>query len=134
MRTRREPFLLSKPSVDCSIIVRTYTKGTLCEHLAVFDISLCTLLLENIKKYVVLSLAWNDDYILEVLCTCTDQRNTTNINLLDNISIAGTLATVCSNGYKSTITRSMLGISNSFICSWSPSLSRRAKIPPNIFG
>ena len=43
-----------------------------------------------IKKYVVLSLAWNDDYILEVLCTCTDQRNTTNINLLDNINIAGT--------------------------------------------
>ena len=43
-----------------------------------------------IKKHTVLSLAWNDDYILEVLCTSTDQRNTTDINLLDNISIAGT--------------------------------------------
>ncbi len=43
-------------------------------------------------------------------------------------------ATVCSNGYRSTITKSISGISNSVISATSESFPLLFKIPPNTFG
>ena len=76
--------------MDCSIVVRAYTECTLCKHLAVFDSSLSTLLLQDIEQYAVFSLARNDNHVLEVFGTCTNQRDTANIDFLDDISIAST--------------------------------------------
>ena len=57
------------------------------------------------------------------------------ISIFSIISCSGApLATVFSKGYKSTITISISGISNSANCALSPSLSLRLKIPPNTFG
>ena len=73
--------LLGKPSVDSSIIVRTYAECTLCEHLAVLNVGFSTLLLQDVEKHAVLSLARNDNHVLEVLGTGTDQGDTADINL-----------------------------------------------------
>lgn len=75
--------------MDSSIIVRTYAECTLCEHLAVLNVGFSTLLLQDVEKHTVLSLARNDNHVLEVLGTGTDQRDTADIDLLNDVGIAG---------------------------------------------
>ena len=76
------------------------TKGTGCEHLTVLNIGLSTLLVQNIKQHTVLCLRRNDNHVLEVLSTSTNQRNTANINLLNDISLVSTTGNSLLKGIK----------------------------------
>ena len=70
--------------------MRANAKSTGSEHTTVLDICLGTLLVQDIQQYTILSLAGYDNHILEVLGTSTDQRDTTNINLLNDVSLRST--------------------------------------------
>ena len=73
--------------MDGSVIMRTYAKGTLRKHLAILQVCLGTFLFKDVEKNAILSLTWNNNHILEILGTCTNQGDTTNIDFLNNISI-----------------------------------------------
>ena len=81
-----------------SIIMTAYSEFLSSKPLAILDIALATLLLEQLQQRLVLGLAGNDNHIVEVLGSGTDKADATYINLLDNISLASTTATVCSKG------------------------------------
>ena len=71
--------------MNSCIIMAADTERTGCKHLTVFDVCLSTFLIQYVKQYAVLCLARYDHHILEVLGTCTDERDTTYVNLLNNI-------------------------------------------------
>ena len=61
------------------------TEGTRSKHTSLCLGSLGTLLVQNIEEYSILCLAGYDDDIVEVLGSCTNQRDTANIYLFDDI-------------------------------------------------
>ena len=65
-------------------------KGSGSQHLAVFDIGLGTLLVENIEQHAILCLRGHDDHVLEVLGSSTDERDAAYVYLLDDVSLRGT--------------------------------------------
>ena len=68
----------------------TNAECPLGKHLSVSNIGIGTLLVEDIEQYTIFGLAWHDDYILEILCSCTDKGDATDIYLLDDILIRST--------------------------------------------
>ena len=76
--------------MDGSVVVRADTEGTLREHLAILDAGLSAFLLQDVEEHAVLCLARHDDYILEVLGSGTNQGDTTDVVLLDDVGIACT--------------------------------------------
>ena len=69
------------------IVMAADTKGASGEEAAVLNISLRAFLVQDVKKKSVLCLAGDDDHILEVLGSCTDERNTTDVNFFNNIRV-----------------------------------------------
>ena len=70
--------------------MRAYAKGALRKHLAILDVGLSTLLLQDVEKHAVLSLARHDDHVLEVLGSGTDQGDTAYVDFLDDVGITCT--------------------------------------------
>ena len=82
--------------MNSGVVMAAHAKGMLCKHLAVLDVCLCAFLVENVKEQWIFCLAGHDDHVFEVLCAGADERDTADVDLLDE---------------------SMAGISYSFICS-----------------
>ena len=66
-------FVGCKPTVNGCVVVTAYAECTGCKHLAVLDVSLSAFLVQDIEQYTVFSLRGNDDDVLEVLGSGTDQ-------------------------------------------------------------
>ena len=88
--------------MNSRVVVAAYAECAGSEPAAVFEFSLCTISRYDVKQGLVFSLGWNDNHIVEVLCTSADKRDTTYVNLLDEIDLVIVdlypLATVCSKG------------------------------------
>ena len=74
--------------MNSCIVVAAYTEGALSKHLAIGKVGSSTLLVEDVEQHRILGFARNNNNILEVLCSSTDERNTTYINLLYDIGFA----------------------------------------------
>ena len=74
----------------CCVVVAAYTKGALGKHLAVGKVGSGTLLVEDVEQYRIFGFARNDNNVLEVLGSGTDERDATYINLLDDVGLACT--------------------------------------------
>ncbi len=84
--------------MNSCIVVTAYTEGALSKHLAIFNIGIRTLLVKDVEQYSILSLARNDNNILEVLCSGTDEEIPP-ISIFSMMSASeAPLATVCSKG------------------------------------
>ena len=66
------------------------TEGASSKHATLFDIGLCALLIKDVEKHAVFCLRRNDNNVLEVLGTSTDERDATYVDLLDDVSLRST--------------------------------------------
>ena len=82
--------LFGEPVVDGGIVVAAHCEGTLAEHTTVFNVGLGALLVEDGEQHRVLGLARNDDHVVEVLGSGADERNATDVDLLDNFLLRST--------------------------------------------
>ena len=71
--------------MDSCIVMATYTECALSEYPAVFNVGLCTLFIQDVKQHRIFSFARNDNHIFEVFGTCTDERDTPDVNFLNDI-------------------------------------------------
>ena len=91
-------FLFFEPCVDGGVVVAADAEGGCGELAALGQRGDGTLCVEDVQEGLVLLLAGDDNYVIEVLCTCADEADAAYVDLLDNVRFAGTLATVCSKG------------------------------------
>ena len=75
--------------MNSSIVMAADAESPLCEHLAVLDVGLGTLAVENVEQHTILGLARYDDNVLEVLCSGTDERYAAYVTLLDDVRREG---------------------------------------------
>ena len=73
--------------MDGSVVVAAYAESASSEHLAVLEVCLSALLVKDVEKHAVFCLAGHDNHILEVLGSCTDERDAAYIDLLDDVSL-----------------------------------------------
>ena len=73
--------------MNSRVVVAAHTEGTLGKHLAVLDVGSGTLLVEDVEQHAVLSLTGHDNNVLEILCSSTDERNSADIYLLDDVGL-----------------------------------------------
>ena len=66
------------------------TEGASSKHATLFDIGLCALLIKDVEKHAVFCLRRNDNNVLEILGTSTDERDATYVDLLDDVSLRST--------------------------------------------
>ena len=74
--------------MDCCIVVAAYAESVLGEYLTLCEVGFCALLVDNVKEHAILCLARNDNNVVEVLGSGTDERDTTYIYLLDDVGFA----------------------------------------------
>lgn len=98
------------------IVVAAYAKGAGGKPATVFNFRLCALLLQQLKQRLILGLGGHDYHVFEVLGSGTYQGDAAYVDFSIMSASEAPLATVCSNGYRSTITRSISGMSYCFIC------------------
>lgn len=120
--------------MDCSIVVAAYAECALSEHLALSESGLCAVSVEDVEEHLVLSLARNDHHVVEVLCAGADERDAAYVDLLDDVGLRsaacyGLLERIEVNDNEVDFRDGVFSI-----CWRSPSLSRRARMPPKMRG
>ena len=87
-QAQRAAVLSVEVAEDRRIIARADREGAASEVTALLEARLSSLRLEDVVERSVVGLGGNDDHVLEVLRRPTDEADTTDVNLLNDILLA----------------------------------------------